>query len=198
MVSENSWPYKGSFKTYPKTTHHAIIQACYMMHPRRLWVRLCGVTTKYNAPKGWEFFVDDFGLGIRMNKDHDTAFHFRIPLVNTKKPHERVRIWQQRARENRAKRKAVILYGSGKVPRGVHVLKKDSLKAGNCLVGTENFMRRFNLDKRIAVPAKALEEMKRRIPDAHIKRRIEAAITAAIKRHYDDLRRGWGYWTEEK
>ncbi len=154
--------------------------------PQELEVVVHETIRSHTLPDGFVWDIDRNGLRI-LRADgadyHLTGQDLAHVIVDTLLFRLNTNAQIRRDAELRAKADRVAFMAD---KAGVWVCAADSLRAGNCLAGTEAFAHRHNIDTTRHYPAKTLLDMAN--GDAG---RVRLAISAASLRHKRELERGF-------
>ena len=188
LKQDKSWPYKGSYKTFPKITNYAFITSYIEISDDGLTAsgEFNKKSFSLKAPVGYKFGRDENGAKMYKIKSPKDDIH--LDSLNV---FEGVRALRRELLKNRAKRielneknkqdKRIKLIFERNISNTVVTLE-DSLKSGNCREGSLTLARRYKLDINFGVPAPILKKIKTKEP--MIRERIQNAIKRAQMREF--------------
>lgn len=155
--------------------------------------------------KKWKFGVDSLGFKIYNTKNRDIDFHFYADdLINfenytfSKEKVIQKAIYNHKERlaiaKEKEKKDKEIKKNNKEIERikkdNFYIIKSDSLEAKNCQLGTEKFIKNYNIKKNM-YRYKDLIKIKEKIKDLNLKLRIENTINKSIERILKSKKQGF-------
>lgn len=185
LITENHGRYS-SRCTFPHFTYHENVTSLgYILNKKTLMFFYARREEQYlHAPRGWEWRVDRSGIYI-VDSTGKKDFH---PTMSDLQ--QGVKYVVTQARKNykvraAAKRAARSAKAARQQQRDVFVCAMDSLRAGNCAVGTEKWIKNNGLRPKKHYKLAVIELLANKNP------RVIAVINQAIKRHNEEMTRGY-------
>lgn len=190
-AGETTWR-NGKPVNYSRATHDNFVRSFALIRaedPRTVDFAFHVTEVSVTLPGGCRWDVDANGLRAMCGPDD---YHPTAPELLAKNCAETIVGKIRKNAEIRAKIAAEKLAEAADM-EGVYVCIADSLRAGNCLSGTQNFAARHNIDCRRHYPA--LEILRQANGDES---RVRLAIRAAISRTREENERGYANLAEHK
>lgn len=128
------------------------------------------------APKGWSFGKDEYGFKIYKDKDDDVNYHFDLKDFILESPTKLKNIAIKNYKARKLQKRIEEELKNIKL-KDTYVFLEDSLSAGNCKIGTLNFIKKHKI-KNIEKGIRA-DILKKLDPDNY---RVDIAISNAKER----------------
>ena len=199
-LQENNMGRYSSRCTYTRYTYSPMIQSFgYLINPTTMYIRIDsnkGLISKIiKAPRGFHYEIDNNGLKIQSNSVKSMDYHFTAIDLTTKTMKEIIQICKDNYNQRKKNKLTSDLFSNDdkKINKVLNLANKlevqvsivDSIKAGNCLAGTESWMRRNHLEKK-HYPVFVISS--RMNTDNE---RVKLAILRAIERTKKENKRGY-------
>jgi hypothetical protein len=131
--------------------------------------------------KGWKFATDGLGLKIVKIKNESIEFHLNsYVFLNKKALKECVGLAEENYKQRKQKEKDEAKFSKWAKKHQSVVCVADSIEAGNCLAGTEQFISNYKLGK--YVKSSVLQEIADKSQDPYTKKRIKITIFQSFMR----------------
>jgi len=192
---DESFEYRGSYKGWFGSRCIPYMKSFGIIHSqgKKIYLKIDEKSMNRKAPKGFIFANDDNGLHIVSKQNDDINYHFNsseiIEKLSSITAKAKINHKERQKRERQFVLNKKMLGRIEKIKKNklneIFVTVNDSKKAGNCLQGILNFKKahgiaknyiRADVLKRIATTSKNL---------------VEISINEAIKRHLNDMKRGF-------
>lgn len=173
--------------TYTYYTYRVLVQSygyIFCKNGKRvLRIRFAGKKYDVKPLRGWSWGIDSNGVKLYKNSNPDIDYHvdqtdvLDLPAT-AKKAIENFKTRKLMEKTNKIAKKLPI--------KDVMVCAVDSIRAGNCRVGTENFAKAHNIKLDRHIPATVLEKI-----DTTSKDRVQKAINFAKIRQAKEIAQGF-------
>jgi hypothetical protein len=183
-AGETTWK-NGRPVSYERATNDTLIESYAAVYGSTARQMYCGRVLTHRPPQGYKFEIDAQGLKLVSRDDADDDYHMtaRELYLSHGTDYQSLIAEIDKNRERRAQLRAVALADAADAD-GVYVCAADSLRAGNCKAGTQNWITQRHLST--TKHYKAAEIL--RLIDSQ---RAALVIASAIRRHKTEMRQGY-------
>jgi hypothetical protein len=191
-AGETEWK-NGKPQHYTRATHYNYVRSLALITSPTTVDYICHTTrVRVALPAGYSWDVDPDGLRVVCDDSRRDDYHPDAADLLRRNATEYI---TGQLRANRERRQMFAAQRAAELAKiqGVYVCLADSLRAGNCPVGTRAFAARHGLDTRQHYEAPALLGLAN--GEAN---RVRLAITAARLRHERELKAGYCLLAEHR
>ena len=187
-----------------KYTYTPLIQSYGVATGKTLYLTFDGQRHTFTAPHGYQWRKDRNGIKLQSNSNREADYHPTVADIvagskylvaklksNYKQRQEAAKLQRQQAKEAKEKEQHYLAAIKRAEKEGAMVCFADSIRAGNCVPGTERFTERHHLNRHQHYRPTQL--LKLANGDAA---RVALTITVALKRHKEEMVRGYALLSE--
>lgn len=184
---------------YTKYTYTPLIQSYGVATGKTLYLTYDGQRHTFRAPRGYQWRRDENGIKLQSNSNREVDYHPTVADIvagnkylvaklksNYRQRQETAKLQRQQARKIKEKEQHYLAAIKRAEKEGAMVCFADSIRAGNCVPGTERFAERHHLDRHQHY--RPTELLRLANGDAA---RVALTITVALKRHKEEMARGY-------
>jgi hypothetical protein len=187
--SNSDWRKRSTFQ------RGVVVQSVAVACGRCLFFTLSGEKKRIAAPFGYRWERDKNGVKLVSRSHPDRDYHPTAGdlLGNVRDIVAKLKANYETRRLANANKKQQLAAVRRAEREGATVCLRDSIRAGNCIAGTSNFCQRHGLDsRRHYKPSEVLAVAN---GDAS---RVALVVTVALKRHREEMRRGYAILAEHQ